>query len=348
MAESGLVIEDIARLAGTSTATVSRVLSNSQPVGVALRERVLEVVRQKGYAPNAAASRLARSRVPQRGQRNRTVALAMSVDRFSHGSVGWSETYYNGILDAAEEIHAVISMCLVRPEDLAGRVPPASLLRAHCDAIIMVPIRGVEHSVLRTIAPVVMVGSRPDENCDFTVVQPENRTSVFQIVQHLYEQGHRRFEFAVSAWEHPPYLERYESFAARLTRYGLVPPPMRRLQRGAFEEYARAFAQSPPEQRPTAIVAAADGDAASLLQSLHECGVRVPGDVSVVGFDGRGYGAGTVPPLTTWRVDWHALGWAAVRTVVDLAEGGKAPQEVRIGGSLLVRGSSGPVPPERG
>jgi LacI family repressor for deo operon, udp, cdd, tsx, nupC, and nupG len=96
-------------------------------------------------------------------------------------------------------------------------------------------------------------------------------------------------------------------------------------------------------QRPTALFAANDEMAISFLKTVHDAGLRVPRDVSIVGFDGIEYADFCEPPLTTLRQPRRALGAAAATALVDLMTGRREPEpRQRLAVELLVRGTSGP------
>ena len=337
-------IRDVAARAGTSTATVSRVLSGARQVSPSLTERVLKAVRETGFAPNSVASSLARGRSRSKGLLHRALALVMTSNLHLRHVDTWSETYYGGILEAADELDMSVSICTVEPEDLTQGTPPAQLLRAKCDGIIMQPVPGCGHGVIETIAPTVFVGSSPREGPSRPTIQADNVAGIAHVIDYLCGLNHRRFEFFLAAAGHRPYVERYECFASRLRERGLSAPAPVTHPGNDLREYARDYAHKPVPDRPTGLVCCSDGEAAGLLQALHACGVRVPAEASVVGFDGRSFGRACSPPLTTWAVDWHTLGRAAVRTVVEMAQGKGCPSDVRVGGKLLARGSAGPAP----
>jgi len=256
----------------------------------------------------------------------------------------WSETYYGGIVEAAEELDMSVTICTVEPGELARGAPPARLLRAQCDGIIMQPVAGCDNSVVGTIAPTVFIGSAPTIETRFPVIQADNATGIAQLVEYLFELRHRRFDFFLGAPSHKPYLERYDRFAACLRERGLqVPAPVTHPNNN-LSAYGQDYARRAPSDRPTALVCCSDGEAAALMQAFYANGIEIPAEASVVGFDGRLFGEKCTPPLTTWAVDWHTLGGLAVRTVVDMAEGKGWPSDVRVGGNLLVRKSAGPAP----
>ena len=124
-----LSLSDIARMAGTSTATVSRTLSGRGPVSQAVAARIHKVVRETGYVPNASASALARKRCARPGFVHNTVALAIlrhtpTQDNSTVQTIALHSQ--EGVFDAANELGLDVVMCYINREDLQRGVPPAS------------------------------------------------------------------------------------------------------------------------------------------------------------------------------------------------------------------------------
>jgi len=334
-------MEDLARLAGTSKSTVSRVLANRGPISAKMRERVMCVVRQTGFVPDPAASALARRKRGRKGLRHQALALVFCV-----GDTGfspfWSETQH-GILEAAHESGLAVTTCLVHHHELEQGVPPAAFSRTQFDGILVLPLEGVPPVALKAFGPVVVFGSPHSEDCDLSSVQPDNRAGIRALVGHLWDLGHRRFEYVPQTLARLPFRERREALVAAVAERGgaaSVAGPVH----DAEAAYAAAFALRPAGERPTALVASEDRTAHAVAAALHERGVEVPRDVSLAGFDGLSGTREYPRVLTTWHVRWGELGRLAVKTLVDLIEGGSGPTRVLVGGNLVVGSSTGPVP----
>jgi len=337
-----LSMQDVARMADTSAMTVSRVLSDHASVRPELRERILKVVKETGFVPNASARALARKRAKHRGMLHSAIALAVSEPKY-HTSVTIWEEMYEGFLSSASELGLTVNMAMIRREELEQGLIPQGLANSEVDGILLMPIDGVNHSVLGKVAPSVVVGSRPREDCGFPAIEADARMGVKALVDHLCNLGHRRLQFVTSRLSHLPYRERAQAFETRLKELG-IRGEVTSIEGSSDAAFASRFAARPAGDRPTALVASNDGRAIELLHALLAQGVRAPVDVSVVGFDGRNFGKSSVPPLTTWHVKWRDLARLALRILVDQIQGEVVAPRTLVGGELVVRGSTGSAP----
>lgn len=333
-------LADVAEVAGVSTATVSRVLSNTGPTSASMRSRVLEAVRETGYVPNGAASALARRRSPRPGRLTNTVAMAVAAAGQEGYRRTWEETC-EGVLEAADELGFNVSICLIGEKEASSGLPPQALMRAPVDGILAGFSRTAGVDTLPRIAPTVLVGSAPPVPVSAPVVEADHEKGIRSLVAHLAELGHGRVEYAPWTMDHLPYRLRAAAFRQCCQERGLaarVAPPVN----DRVEEYVRALLARPAAERPSALVACSDGVAVQTLHALLVEGLRVPDEMSVVGFDGRPWGADCAPPLTSWRVHWKEMGRKALRVLASLLETGDEPARTLVGGELVVRGSSAP------
>lgn len=339
-------LEHIGKLVGASPSTVSRALSGKRPVAPALRERILKTIRETGFTPNAAASAMGRKRHGCAKPVCRTVAMTVFEAPEQRFLVVWEEAY-QGLLEAADGLGITVTLCTLRREDVVSRSAPTALLRSVPDGILLTPHSGLDHAFLRKVAPVVAVGGRPTEDCDLPVVEADSPMGVHCLVRHLAGMGHRNMAFLTRDLHHLPFRARAEAFLGEVNALGLHG---RVIQMGARKESAVAaeYLDAPSGTRPTAFVASHDGRAVRLLHALAEAGVRVPADVSVVGFDGRSSGETALPPLTTWHVDWRELGRVALSVIKRCVEEGPFSGRTLVGGDLVIRESSGPPPASAG
>ncbi len=333
-------LAEIARRSNTSPATVSRVLSNRVRVSPDVRRRVLDAVKETGYVPNASARALAAKRHAKPGLVHRMIALA-------HGM--WSQPgaarqqFYEGVLEAAEDRNLSLTIAPMNEEDLSKGVVPLSLSRVRLDGILLRPIQGVDHSVLGRVAPVVILGAAPTPDCAFSTVEPDNAASLPPIVDHLVGLGHTWIEFVARRMDVALYRERYAAFLGRANTLN-VRATLASADHTRLAEYAALFAGQPPERRPTAIFASSDLLAIQLIRHLHERGVHVPRDVSVVGCDGHPDGETFLPTITTAAIPWRDIGYCAVTRLVEEIEQPGPRTRTLLGGPLAVRESSGAVP----
>jgi DNA-binding LacI/PurR family transcriptional regulator len=182
--------------------------------------------------------------------------------------------------------------------------------------------------------------------CSVTV---DNTAGMRLLLEHLYGLGHRRIAYA-GCQRNVDMQVRQESFLAFVAEKGLF-FPAGYVQDASLLDYGDGYATAATifatHPRPTAFIASNDRMAIGALRAAEEVGLRVPADVSIVGFDDLGIAAFSVPPLTTIRQPADRLGAAAVGLLVDLVEGRLDPStgcNVVFEPELIVRASSGPPP----
>jgi len=308
------LLRDVASLAGTSTATVSRVLSGSGVISAQTAERVASAAKALGYVPNSAARILARRRDRMSGFVHQAVALVESS--FSQASVLGA---HEGLHDAAAELGLAVITCRVSSEQMAGGVLPPALANVAVDGIVVHPRRCVEYGYLRKVAPVVAFIAPARAREGLPSVAPDNGAGMEALFNHLSGLGHRRFVFAADNLSgphaHTAYVERRDALLA-LAGGGACEVVDLGGDDAAVAAFADGFMLRAVGERPGAIMAASDGIAIKIAHALAARGGRVPLDVSVTGFDGGPEAADSFPPLTTWRPDWSAVGRLAMRTLL--------------------------------
>lgn len=294
-------IYSVAREAGVSIATVSRVLRSNEGVRPSTRARVQEAAARLGYVPSASARGLAVQR---------TEAVGLVVPRLSG-------PYYAelllGFADAAAGFGQSVVLHLAGGEadpwaavrELAGRVDGLAFLArsAADDALVASTV---------SVRPVVTVARDAVPGADCLLA--ENEESSEHLAQHLLEHGYRRFAYLGDPDRSPDIRGRYAGFAGALDRAGIVPPAATPIAQR--EDAARAHARSHLAELAAAdaIVCANDEVALATAGELGRAGVAVPGDVALVGWDDIMAGRYATPGLTTVRQPVAELGaLAAVR-----------------------------------
>lgn len=328
---------DVARLAGTSKSTVSRVLSGRGTISPTVRERVLRVVDQTGFVPDAFGQRLARARSAQAPFRHNAIAVVFCVSELGFSRF-WDETYA-GVMASAQDQRLTVLSVLLREEELTRNTPPEALSRMQFDGLLVLPMDPVPTALRSRFGPCVLFGATTTPGTDLPSIEPDNDAGIAALAAHLKDLGHQRIEYAQGDTKHTAFDLRRETLRRIGVLSGLTVVHSEPIC-GRFKEYADRFALEAPDARASAIVASDDNTAVNLMHALLERGVSVPEDVSVVGFDGQPAGIHSVPPLTTWRVDWHALGRLAVNVLIDQIEGRPVASRTLAGGSLVLRQST--------
>jgi LacI family transcriptional regulator len=342
-------IRDVARASGVSTATVSNVLNARQDkVSPETRERVLAAVRQLKYRPPASDFRRA-------VVRNRNVGLVIAFDesRPSPGSdlfvtSEFFQRIVDGMLHAASECLWSITM-FVQPmlehTDSAMR----RYVDGRCEgALLLAP--SIESPILDAFIsrgfPVVLV-SAGTSNTLASSVDVANEEAARQIVRHLVALGHRRILHLRGPYSASSAMERARGFQDEMLLLGLDGTEAS-LRTGAYD-YQSGFDLSiqvlkqPKENRPTAIFCANDVMAFGAVDAAHSLGVRVPEDLSIVGFDDDSTAQFRSPSLTTYRQPLRSIGEKAVRLVIEsVSRRDTSHRKVVFPGELIVRESTAP------
>ena len=303
-----VTIKDVARAAGVSVATVSRVYNGSELVREQTVQRVREVAQRLGYSPHGAARSLIMSRTSTIG-----VLLPDLYGEF------FSEVI-RGIDQTARRhgYHLLVSSShAARPEVEAA----LRSMRGRVDGlIIMWPEMDTETAVRNLPAgfPVVLLNS-PAGSEVFDVIRIANFEGAYAMVRHLLDLGHRRIAILRGADGNFDAAERLRGYQAALADAGIPPDPAIELA-GDFSEEPSLHATelllglSP---RPTAIFAANDMMAIGALSAVRQAGLRVPDDIAVAGFDDIPLARYMDPPLSSVHVDISALGELATVRLLD-------------------------------
>ena len=325
-------MSDVARLAGVSAQTVSRVAAGSEHVRPDTRERVLRAMNQLGYSPNRAAQAL------RRGSFKTIGVLTQQIQRTGEALTT------AGVLEAATAVDYAVN--LVQVEHPASDDLREAVYRLSHQAIdgLVVVQAGREQLVLPPSMPVAV--------SDSTLVDYYPSASADQVggvrdaVGHLLGLGHRTVHHVCGPEDSQSSLIRRATWARCLQEAGReVPEPVPGDWEAAAGYEAGLRLSADPEA--TAVFCANDELALGLIRAMHEQGRRVPQDVSVVGFDGLAVGEYSFPPLTTVRQDFKRHGREMVGLVLEQAASGELDRSrsIIIPTELIVRGSTAPPAP---
>jgi DNA-binding LacI/PurR family transcriptional regulator len=329
------VMADVARLAGVSHQTVSRVLNGHPNVSPATKASVLAAISHLGYRPNTAARALVTGKT--------NVLGVISFDTTLYGPA--SMLY--GIERAARPAGyfvAIASLPSVDRVSLTGAVE-RFVGQALAGIIVIAPQTGVAEALggLAVGVPLVAVGC--GRGARMSSVKIDNRTGAELATRHLLELGHQTVHHIAGPDSWHDARDRIDGWRQALHAAGAREPAMPRGDWSARSGYeaGRRLAARPDV---TAVFCANDPMALGFLRAAAEAGRRVPGDISVVGFDDVPESAYFSPPLTTVRQDFGALGERALHLLMSqITAGGEAPPPPPIVPDLVVRSSSATPPP---
>lgn len=328
----GPSMADVAKAAGVSGQTVSRVANGRANVDAATRDRVLSAMREVGYRPNSAARAL-------RNGQFRTIGVIMA----DLSSVGNARTL-DAVASAAGEADYSISLMPLRATTERGVLGAIDRLGSQAvDGVIVLleqhdlDSRGfdIPHEM-----PVVVVDSeaRPGS----PTVDSDQTGGAAAATRHLLELGHRTVWHIAGPAGSYAAERREQAWRQTLQEAGADVPPVVRGDWTAATGYdiGRHLVRHPDL---TAVFSANDQMALGVLRALHEAGLRVPGDVSVVGFDDIPEAGSFWPPLTTVRQSFDRVGRVAVDLLVAEIESGRSAVKVPpVRTELVVRASTGP------
>ncbi|WP_371574209.1 LacI family DNA-binding transcriptional regulator [Streptomyces sp. NBC_01314] len=325
--------EDVARLAGVSRKTVSRVLNNEPYVSDESRRRVLAAAEELGYRLNHAARALASGRTRSIG----VVALGTA----GYGTASLLVGIEQAVRDAGYALR-VLNTPDGNPESIAAALE--SLLEQGVDGIVVSePI--VEGEVpLGVDVPVLFLGAPPAFSAARTLTAGVGAHQLARAAtDHLLDLGHPTVHHLAGPRRWYATTDRIEGWRAALAARGAHEPPVLNGDWSAASGYA-AGRELAADGAVTAVFAAGDEMAIGLIHALREAGCRVPEDISVVGFDGNPVFAYVSPPLTTVRQPFEAASREGIRLLLHAIEkpdtalppANDPPVE------LIVRGSTAP------
>ena len=325
-------IREVARLAGVSVATVSRTLRSPEQVLPETRDKVKAAVEQARYRPNLMAIQF-RSR--------KTGNLVILVPDISNT---FFARVIRGAQEAAQAAGYRLLLCDTLGRDAIER-QFAELVYAHqADGVIQLQARDpFDSSAPNQSAPPMVNACEVVKDAAFPTITLDNRAAAKAMTEHLIELGHRRIALIKGPISSPLTQDRVAGYQAALQQAGIAPDPTL-ICRGDFTlnagfEGAALMLELPT--RPTALFCENDEMAIGALKRIKQAGLRVPEDISVVGFDDIPMAAYSDPPLTTVSQPAEAFGEQAVHLLIALIEGRDiGERRVVLPFTLAVRSSS--------
>jgi len=306
--------KDVARLAGVSTATVSRVLNSPEQVDAKTQRLVRDAVDKLRYVPHGAARAL-------RSRRSQMVGAV--VPSFAYALYARTTSAMQSVLDPAG-----YAMVLAEHHyDLRSEVRVTEQLISHgVDAFVFV---GVHHdpalfALLDSYAKPYVLTWGVDPMLRHPSIGFDNRAATFEMTRHLIALGHRRFGLLSAPVEgNDRATERGAGMRAALAQAGLTLDD-RHVQYGPIDLATAASMMKKilaTRTRPTAVVATNDVFAVGGMMACREAGVRIPDELSITGVDNTDLGATQTPPLTSIRTPIVEIGRAAAEQVIARLEG---------------------------
>ena len=326
-------INDVARAAGVSYQTVSRVINDHPSVREATRQRVKEAIRQLKYQPSSVARSLATQR-----------SNLIGVVSFGSPEFGPTQMLYN-IEQAAQMrgYHVSISSIPALSQEELGLAVNA-LRRQRVDGVLIIaPLLGAETGFLRECAvPIVLVDADPSAGLPVSSINQHYGARLG--VEHLLNLGHRRLALIGGPQQWNNARQRQQGWKEALLDAGLKPVAQAFGDWSARSGYAATLSLLETGQAFTGLLVGNDQMSLGALRALREFGLSVPEEVSVVGFDNIPESEFFDPPLTTIYQDFPSLGQSSLAQLLTLIE---TPTEAAVARviepRLVVRSSTASV-----
>ena len=322
MAGKRITIQDIARLAGVSKATVSRVLNHKPDVDPSTRERVMRIMEEQGFVPNPTASGLAGGRTHLIGVLVPSFTWPFIGDILRGVSEGLGHTSYELILYSINDS--------MRDQDKGDIIDHILVSKQTAGLLAILPMEAGSHvtRLHKYGFPVVLID---DQKLPTQIpgIGADNVLGGYQATQHLLRLGHRRIAHIHGPTQNLCAHERYQGYCQAFAEVGLTPDPGLVVQGYFSTQGGRNAADKlfslPCDQRPTAIFAANDQTAYGVIAAAEMHGLRIPRDVALVGFDDIASSIHVRPALTTVRQPFDQMGQCAIEMLITMIE---APHQI--------------------
>ncbi|CRY12239.1 TPA: LacI family DNA-binding transcriptional regulator [Yersinia enterocolitica] len=332
-------MQEVAKKAGVSKATVSRVLSGKGYVSDATKESVFKAIEETGYRPNLLARNLAT---------NKSECIGLVVTNTLYNG-----SYFNEILSqAAQKLEKNgRQLVLVDGKHSAGEEQEAIqfLLDLRCDAIIIYPrfltVDAMDLIIDQYKQPIMVVNRKLRKNHSHCIFC-DHKGSSYNATKYLIDQGHRDIAFITGSLDSPTAIERLSGYKTALAAFSL-PIPDKLIAQGKWTPVSGATAVESllASQLPfSAIIASNDDMAIGAMKKLNEAGLKVPEDVSIIGFDNIPIAPFLLPPLSSIKDPVSGMINEVINRLISMLDGGYLSNENIFQSELFIRDSVGKGP----
>ncbi len=336
-----VTLQDVARRAGVSPATASKVLNNRADVSATTRDRVLAVIADVGYRPTTARRDPARP--------DALVAVFESLESL------YTATVLRGMVSAAGDagvdlVLRYLPAGIAAPDDAAGRAWVEAQKASGAGGIIVITAAvpaPVAAAAEESGMPLVAIDPLDTLGSQIVSIGSTNWAGGRTATEHVIGLGHRRIGWIGGPLDSEASIERFHGYQAALDAARIPQDPDLIRAHSYSAEAGRRFGDEFLDlpDRPTAIVAANDDIAVGVLAAARERGLVVPRDLSVTGFDDTPQTLWSTPRLTSVRQPLLGMGRMAVETALALSSGRPlASRHVQLATELMIRESTAPAP----
>lgn len=339
-----ITIYDIAKEAGVSPATVSRVLTNSAKVRPEKREKVEALITKYNFKPNALAKGLADTKTKMIGVlaadiRNPYYAALFVACEQSAREAGYTVVLYNSLGKTENEVELLGKLQEQKVDaiiQLGGRVD---------DLVSSIEYVELINDIMSTI-PVIVTGKLDGTRCH--VVRIDSMKAVELLMEHLLGLGHQKIAMVGGRQDVLATFEKSQMYKQILRENKIPYDPGLVLDDGGSYDFETGYRQMNEmlsrRTDMTAVIAVNDFTAMGVMKSLKEHGIRIPQDISVVSYDNTYMAEMVVPPLTSIDYNYEEFGRKLIDTSIAMIEGRKKDTLRMVMPSLVIRESSGAAP----
>lgn len=332
-----LTLEDIARLAGVSRSTVSRVVNDHPNVKADVRKRVMEVIQNTGFHPNLAARTLAM-------QRSSIIGLVLPRSASSFFTDPYFPRLTQGVAQACNRSNYALGLFLVGTKEDEEKIYPRVSRKGFLDGVLVQSGQIGEQLIDRLILarmPLVILG-RPFYPDQVSYIDVDNVSASYEAVSHLIRLGRQRIATITGGTDSTVGLDRKQGYLKALIEQGHVVDECLVVEGDFTEERGYTAMQELLSARPDAVFCASDIMAIGAMRAVREAGLRIPDDIAFVSFDDLPLATIPDPKLTTVRQPIYRFGFRAVEILIDLIENGiKPPRRVIMETEMVIRESCG-------
>lgn len=333
-------IRDVSRLADVSVSTVSAVINNKAIVHPRTRLRVEEAIRKLNFTPSRMARTLASGKTGN-------VGFILAEQFFNRSEPFYTRVFMGAEFEARQQ-DLYILLTTIQSPYRGPRDLPRFIHERNAEGVIIAgrieeqPLRDIKATGL----PIVLVDYGQDDTFGQRVLM-NNRSGTRGAVEYLIELGHRDIGYIGGEMDHPSAIERYQGYEDALKGADLTPDPRWiDLKAGVMtvEEGSESFERLLKlKSLPSAMVCSNDAMAIGVMRTAQQHKLKIPEQLSVVGFDDVTEGCLLDPPLTTLRVAKEDLGAIALQTLVKrLNQEEEIPSEIRVDVEFVPRGTTAP------
>ena len=323
-----ITIKDIAKEAGVSTATVSYVINGSRPVMSEKRQRVLDIISKTNYQPNRVAKSLRTKKTNTIGVLAEDILDFPTVGIINGISEYVEKTDYNILLNDLRMLDSLFNQYdqAIHHKDKINKALSFLIFGAKVDAVIYVGLfdRDISGIITDMNKPIVIAYSTSNDEYTCSVTY-ENEDAAAELANHLIDYGHERIAVITGLAHTAPAQIRLKGINRAFKEAGLILDSAM-VRNGDWERNSgytcmKDLLESEQDALPTAVLAMNDLMAIGAMDAIREAKLKIPGDISVAGFDNREVSEFVFPKLTTIEIDLKAIGYSSAEMVTHMLNG---------------------------